>query len=176
MTSRPLPHKYRAVPTTIDGIRFHSKAEAKYYTELKLREKAGEIHDLVLQPGYIISVRRIGEPHGQAEWEMWTNCGKYIADFRYWDVASNQRITVDVKGYDTPLSKLKRKIVEALYGIEISSELFRREGGRWVFDGPLPASFQGYEKDHAQLLVRYMFEFTPDELRRLLATAGASGG
>ena len=56
------------------------------------------------------------------------------------------------------------------------SELFRREEDRWIFNGPLPATFQGYEKDHALLLVRYMFQFTPEELRRLLATAGATGG
>ena len=61
-------------------------------------------------------------------------------------------------------------------GTAMPSELFRREGDRWIFDGPLPAAFQGYEGDHAQLLVRYMFQFTPEELRRLLATAGASGG
>jgi hypothetical protein len=31
------------------------------------------------------------------------------------------------------------------------------DGDRWVFAGPTPASFNGYTKDHAQLLVRYMF-------------------
>ncbi len=61
-------------------------------------------------------------------------------------------------------------------GTAMPSELFRHEDERWIFDGPLPATFQGYEKDHADLLVRYMFQFTPEELRRLLATAGASGG
>ena len=47
------------------------------------------------------------------------------------------------------------------------SELFRREGARWVFNGPVPDSFKGYNRDHAELLVRYMFQFTPEELRRL---------
>jgi mono/diheme cytochrome c family protein len=52
-------------------------------------------------------------------------------------------------------------------GTSMPSELFRREGNRWVFNGPVPDSFKGYTKDHAELLVRYMFQFTPDELRRL---------
>ncbi|MEI9973263.1 MAG: cytochrome c [Ignavibacteriota bacterium] len=52
------------------------------------------------------------------------------------------------------------------------SGLFRRDGDRWVFAGPTPASFNGYTKDHADLLVRYMFSFTPDELGRLRASAG----
>jgi hypothetical protein len=52
-------------------------------------------------------------------------------------------------------------------GTSMPSELFRRDGSRWVFNGPLPDSFKGYTKDHAELLVRYMFQFTSDELRRL---------
>jgi hypothetical protein len=52
-------------------------------------------------------------------------------------------------------------------GTSMPSGLFRREGSRWVFAGPVPATFSGYEKDHAELLVRYMFQFTPEEQRRL---------
>ena len=52
-------------------------------------------------------------------------------------------------------------------GTAMPSDLFRKEGDRWVFAGPTPPSFKGYTKDHAKLLVRYMFQFTPAELRRL---------
>jgi hypothetical protein len=57
-------------------------------------------------------------------------------------------------------------------GTAMPSGLFRRDGDRWVFAGPTPASFNGYTQDHADLLVRYMFSFTPDELGRLRASAG----
>ena len=40
---RTTQSKYHAVPTTIDNIRFASKAEARRYRELRLLEKAGEI-------------------------------------------------------------------------------------------------------------------------------------
>ena len=43
-------------------------------------------------------------------------------------------------------------------GTAMPSGLFRRDGDRWVFSGPLPASFQGYTGDHADLLVRYMLQ------------------
>jgi hypothetical protein len=43
------PSKYRAIPTTVDGIRFDSKREAARYGELKLLEKAGHIRGLTLQ-------------------------------------------------------------------------------------------------------------------------------
>jgi cytochrome c2 len=57
-------------------------------------------------------------------------------------------------------------------GTAMPSGLFRRDGDRWVFAGPTPASFNGYTKDQADLLVRYMFSFTPEELGRLRASAG----
>jgi hypothetical protein len=61
-------------------------------------------------------------------------------------------------------------------GTAMPSGLFRQEGDRYVFAGPTPASFQGYPKDHADLLVRYMFSFTPEELSRLRASAGSGSG
>jgi cytochrome c551/c552/uncharacterized coiled-coil DUF342 family protein len=56
-------------------------------------------------------------------------------------------------------------------GTAMPSGLFQQDGARWVFAGPVPASFNGYQKDHADLLVRYMFQFTPEELARLRASA-----
>ncbi len=58
-------------------------------------------------------------------------------------------------------------------GTAMPSGLFQQDGSRWVFAGPVPASFNGYQKDHAELLVRYMFQFTPEELARL--RAGGAG-
>ena len=58
-------------------------------------------------------------------------------------------------------------------GTAMPSGLFRLDNDRYVFTGPTPPSFDGYRKDHADLLVRYMFQFTPDELKRLRSSAGA---
>ena len=44
--------KYGNVPTTIDGERFDSKAEAKRWTQLQLLQRAGEITDLRRQVTY----------------------------------------------------------------------------------------------------------------------------
>lgn len=97
-------HKYGAVPTVVDGIRFASKREANHYGVLKLREKIGEIWHLELQPVYDITV------NGK-------HIAKYVADFRYFE--DSRQVVIDVKGMDTPLSKIKRKLVEALYSCEI---------------------------------------------------------
>jgi hypothetical protein len=44
---------------------------------------------------------------------------KYLADFQYWDNEQGKRRWEDVKGYDTPLSKLKRAMILAEYGIVV---------------------------------------------------------
>ena len=54
------------------------------------------------------------------------------------------------------------------------SGLFQQDGDRWVFSGPVPASFNSYTGDHADLLVRYMFQLTPEEQRALVGRTAAS--
>lgn len=52
-------------------------------------------------------------------------------------------------------------------GTAMPSGLFKREGDRWVFSAPTPPIFKTYGGDHAGLLVRYMFQLTPEEQSRL---------
>jgi hypothetical protein len=62
-------------------------------------------------------------------------------------------------------------------GTAMPSELFKRDGERWVFNGELPESFNEYKGDHADLLVRYMLQLTPAEQARLASGApSATGG
>lgn len=101
--------KYGAVRTTIDGITFASKAEARRYQELRLLEKAGQIHWLELQPRYplIVSGYKVGE---------------YRGDFKYATLGRDgclTEIVEDVKGVKTPVYRLKAKLMKALHGIEI---------------------------------------------------------
>lgn len=112
-------NKYRAQKTEVDGIVFDSKREALRYSELKILERANVIRDLETQPefpltcgGTPVLVRSKGYPNGRK--------AKYIADFRYTMVSGGETIVEDVKGMDTPLSKLKRAMVEAEHGIAIT--------------------------------------------------------
>ena len=57
-------------------------------------------------------------------------------------------------------------------GTSMPSGLFRSQNGRWVFAGPTPPSFQGYDKDHTKLLVDYILQLTPEEQRRVGAAMG----
>jgi cytochrome c2 len=56
-------------------------------------------------------------------------------------------------------------------GTAMPSGLFKNEGDRWLLNLPNPPpAVADYHRDHARLLVRYMFLLTPDEQRRLLAS------
>jgi cytochrome c2 len=57
-------------------------------------------------------------------------------------------------------------------GTSMPSGLFKRENNHWVFSGPAPSSFQGYDKDHTRLLATYILQLTAEEQRRV---AGAMG-
>jgi len=105
--------KYRAKPTVVHGVRFASKAEARRYQELLLLGRAGEIRNLELQPRFPLHVG--GE-----------QVAVYVADFRYEERsidAFNEcywfDVVEDVKGMKTPVYRMKKKMVEAQYGIRI---------------------------------------------------------
>lgn len=109
----PSPNKYKAKKTVVDGITFDSKKEAEYYQKLKTLEKAGIVEHLQLQPRFNI---RVNDKF----------CGFYKADFMFIEYDDNGRSReriVDVKGMKKgaawSMFRLKKKLVEALYGIEI---------------------------------------------------------
>jgi cytochrome c551/c552 len=54
-------------------------------------------------------------------------------------------------------------------GTSMPSGLFKQVNHQWVFAGPTPPSFNGYQGDHRKLLVDYIFQLTPEEQRRVAA-------
>jgi hypothetical protein len=104
---QPRSNKYGAIRTTCEGIEFDSRREAARYLELRRLEDAGHIKELELQPRFDLVVNGV-------------RCGAYFADFRY--VEGGEEVIEDVKGGSatkTQLYRLKKKIVEALYGFKI---------------------------------------------------------
>jgi hypothetical protein len=57
-------------------------------------------------------------------------------------------------------------------GTSMPSGLFRQVNNQWVFSGPTPPSFHGYDQDHTKLLVDYIFQLTPEEQLRVGASLG----
>ena len=58
-------------------------------------------------------------------------------------------------------------------GTSMPSGLFKKDAkNHWVFAGPTPDSFNGYDRDHNKLLTNYIFQLTPEEQRRVSASMG----
>jgi hypothetical protein len=97
-----MKHKFNAKPTTLDDIKFSSKAEAKRYSVLKLLEKSGEVIFFLRQVPFHLE-----------------GGIKYVCDFLvFW--ADGECSVEDVKGMKTPMYILKKKQVEARYPIKIT--------------------------------------------------------
>lgn len=96
--------KYGNKITEIDGIKFHSRAEAVRYTELKLLVRIGDIKDLVLQPKFLLQDGFIDKWTGKKEQPIY-----YIADFGY-TTRTGVHVIEDTKGFRTKDYQIKRKL------------------------------------------------------------------
>lgn len=94
-------HKFKAKQTELDGIKFDSKLEAKYYADLKLRTRIGQIVFFLRQVPFYLP--------GNV---------KYVCDFQEFHSDGSVHF-VDVKGMETESFKAKKRMVESLYPIEI---------------------------------------------------------
>jgi hypothetical protein len=101
-------NKYNAEKNTVDGIVFDSRHEAEVYKGLWLRQKAGEISQLMCH--YPLRIEVNGE-----------HVFNYEADFRFYE--GHRLVYMDAKGYKKgaayQLFRLKKTIVKAALGIEI---------------------------------------------------------
>lgn len=96
------PHKYHARSTMINGIPFASQKEAKEYSELLLRQKAGEIKEIKLQPRFEL------QPTFQRGRKKYRPI-YYIADFKV--TYTDGRVEViEVKGCKTKDYMIKKKL------------------------------------------------------------------
>lgn len=102
-------HKYHAEATDVEGITFESKAEATRYQELRLREYAGEIRDLKLQPAFEL------QPAFKDGSGIRHRAITYKADFQYTENATDGVVVEDVKGMQTAIFKLKYKMLKFRY-------------------------------------------------------------
>ena len=94
-------HKFNAKPVEYDGIKFPSKKEGAYYLQLKLRVKAREVVFFLRQVPFHL-------PGGVT----------YRVDFQEFHADGRVRF-VDVKGVETKEFIAKKKLVEAIYPVEI---------------------------------------------------------
>ena len=100
-------HKFNAIQViTSNGIRFQSKLEYSYYKYLKILQSTGKVSFFLRQVPLHLEISDV-------------NVTKYVIDFQvFW---SDSTVTfVDVKGVETDMYILKKKMVEAAYPITIT--------------------------------------------------------
>lgn len=102
--------KYKNKKIVYNGVKFDSKKEYAYYIKLKLLEDNNKIQELKrqvkyeLQPSYKFKGKTI-------------RAINYIADFEY--IQDGVKHIIDTKGFRTEVYKIKKKLFEYKYNIEI---------------------------------------------------------
>ena len=101
------PNKYLNKKTTVDEYDFDSLKEARHYGILKLREAAGEITNIQLQPRWPIDVNGV-------------KVTRYTADFSFTDQDGVTHVQ-DVKSTATKTRAyvMRRKLMLAVHGITV---------------------------------------------------------
>ena len=106
--------KYGAKKTTIDGITFDSRAEARRHCQLLILERSNAITGLSRQVSFDLcpSVKFKGAARAKPAL-------RYVADFVYTDCATGKQVVEDVKGVLTDVFTIKRHLMLAVHGIDI---------------------------------------------------------
>lgn len=101
--------KYNNKKTEYAGRLYDSKKEAEYAKHLEYLKHAKKLEERVTKIEYQVPYKIYGGK---------TVCSTYFADFvvHYGD---GRIEIVDVKGMKTPVYRLKKKLVEACYGLKI---------------------------------------------------------
>ena len=106
-TNRP-KNKYNAVKTTTGGIKFDSKAEARYYDELLMLKKTGIVKNIILQKDFTLQ-----EAYTKENGER-VRAIRYRADFVV-EYSDGHTEVIDVKGKRTKEYIMKKKLLLARY-------------------------------------------------------------
>lgn len=104
--------KYHNKKTEYKGMMFDSQKEAEHYVILEVLENVGAISNLRRQVKYEL-IPKLKWSTGKTYRATY-----YIADFVY--ERDGKTIVEDVKGFRTPVYKLKRLLMKWLHNIEIS--------------------------------------------------------
>ena len=116
--------KYNSKKIELDGHVFDSKAEARYYEELKLQQEQSKILFFRLQPRYELqeSFKKSGKLHRKIE---------YVADFEIHHLDGYIE-TIDVKGFETTDFAIKRKLFEKKFPHKLTLWAFSQIDGGWI--------------------------------------------
>jgi hypothetical protein len=106
--------KFKNEKATFRGKKFDSKRELNRYHELKILEKKGLIKDLILQPKFLFEIDGVPITYLKPKRKL-----SYIADFQYFDLEKKEIVVEDVKGFVTPVYKIKEALMLHINKIKV---------------------------------------------------------
>lgn len=110
-------HKFGAIATEVDGIKFPSKMEAEYYQLLKHQEKLGLVKIIELQPKvYLTDAKILLKP-----------------DFLVFNITKDRYEYRETKGLKLPTYNLKKRLWKK-YGPGILIEIMKKGRNFMVTD------------------------------------------
>lgn len=140
--------KYNNTKTVVDGIKFDSLLEASYYLTLVKRVASGKVDHFIIHPKFVISKGYI--KNGKKIPPSY-----YVLDFQVFNPDGTVEF-IDTKGFATPVSKLKRKLLESqnpdirVKWLEINHEYGDEDG--WIEKEKLQEIIKKNKKDSEKWL------------------------
>lgn len=111
--------RFKRYKPIIDGIEFDSGMEAEYYVYLlKAGVKFKRQQSFELLPKYKINGRSV-------------RAITYVADFVIYDDNDKLVRVIDIKGRATEAFKIKKKLFEYIFGVDLEC-VARSRDGRWI--------------------------------------------
>lgn len=122
--ARKTKKKYGNKEVFINGIKFDSEMEGKYYLHLLQLKAAGEVTEIELQPKYTLldGFKKNGKTFRAVT---------YTADFKV-TYANGVEEVVDIKGMFTQQFELRRKLFEHRYPYELKLITHSIIDGGWI--------------------------------------------
>jgi len=118
-------NKYNNKKVTVEGIKFDSLNESRFYEYLKQQQAEGAIRSFRLQPKYILQDKF--KKNGVTYREI-----TYSADFEVIENDGTTRV-YDVKGFVTETFALKKKLFEYRYPeLHLECITHNRKHGGWI--------------------------------------------
>lgn len=117
-------NKFGNIRTKVDGILFDSRMESKFYEFAKQLKLTGEIKDFEMQKHYEIfsAFKKGSEKFRKIE---------YVADFVIYHHDGRIEV-IDVKGVETDVFKIKRKLFEYRYpDLKLQTVTYSKIDGGW---------------------------------------------
>jgi hypothetical protein len=128
--------KFNNKKTEVHGIIFDSKMESDYYLYLLEQQEQGLITNIQLQPVYLLqpNFKKLGRTIRKIE---------YKADFLV-TYTDGTQVLIDVKGVATPDFKIKAKMFDYYFPLEL--QIVTKHKGEWMLLKDKPKKKQPTEK------------------------------